>query len=59
MRVLRTALPAVEVRPLNESYHVATLDNDAQEIFEGTQAFIALHSARVQGPSDNAAEKRV
>jgi len=59
MRVLRAALPGVEVRPLNDSYHVATLDNDAAEIFEGTQAFIALHSAPVQGQRDNAAEKRV
>jgi carboxylesterase len=59
MRVLRAALPEVEVRPLNNSYHVATLDNDAAEIFAGTRAFIALHSSPVPGRDDNAAEKRV
>jgi carboxylesterase len=59
MRVLRAALPGVEVRPLNNSYHVATLDNDAPEIFAGTLAFIAEHSAPAQNPSDNSAEKRV
>jgi carboxylesterase len=50
MRVLRAALPAAEVRPLADSYHVATLDNDAPAIFEGTLMFIKKHSA---------AEKRV
>ncbi len=50
MRVLTTALPAAEVRPLADSYHVATLDNDAPAIFESTLAFIRKHSA---------AEKRV
>jgi carboxylesterase len=50
MRVLQTALPGVEVRVLDDSYHVATLDNDAPAIFEGTLAFIKKHSA---------AEKRV
>jgi carboxylesterase len=50
MRVLTAALPAAEVRPLADSYHVATLDNDAPAIFEGTLAFIRKHSA---------AEKRV
>jgi carboxylesterase len=50
MRVLMTALPATEVVPLADSYHVATLDNDAPAIFEGTLAFIKKHTA---------AEKRV
>ena len=50
MRVLKAALPAAEVRPLPDSYHVATLDNDAPAIFAGTLAFIKKHSA---------AEKRV
>jgi len=40
MRVLNAALPNAEVRPLANSYHVATLDNDAPEIFDGTLAFI-------------------
>ena len=44
MKVL-SALPDAEVRPLPDSYHVATLDNDAQAIFDGTLAFINKHSA--------------
>jgi carboxylesterase len=68
MRVLRAALPSAEVRPLRASYHVATLDNDAQEIFAGTEAFIAQHTldlsgsrgpASQGGSADNPAEKRV
>jgi carboxylesterase len=50
MQVLTTALPAAEVVPLPDSYHVATLDNDAPAIFDGTLAFIKEHTA---------AEKRV
>lgn len=50
MRVLTEALPAAEVVPLADSYHVATVDNDAQEIFDGTLTFIKKHTA---------AEKRV
>ena len=50
MKVLTDALPAAEVRPLANSYHVATLDNDAPEIFDGTLGFITKHSE---------AEKRV
>lgn len=48
MRVLTTALPGAEVRMLADSYHVATLDNDAPEIFDGTLAFIQKHSIRPQ-----------
>lgn len=51
MRVLRTALPDVEVRELRNSYHVATLDNDAEEIFAGSLEFIRTHAAdAVKGP---------
>jgi len=59
MKVLRAALPSAEIRPLRESYHVATLDNDAQEIFDGSLAFIRQHSTPVQNPADKPAEKRV
>jgi carboxylesterase len=45
MKVLSAALPDAEVRPLPDSYHVATLDNDARAIFDGTLAFINKHSA--------------
>jgi len=41
--VLIRALPGTEVRPLDDSYHVATLDNDAPEIFDGTLSFIQKH----------------
>jgi carboxylesterase len=44
MRVLMAALPGAQVRPLANSYHVATLDNDAPEIFDGTRSFIRQHS---------------
>jgi len=44
MKVLMAALPGAEVHPLANSYHVATLDNDAPEIFDGTLAFIRRHS---------------
>ena len=48
MRLLTKALPAAEVRMLDNSYHVATLDNDAPEIFDGTLAFIQKNSIRQQ-----------
>lgn len=48
MKVLNQALPGAEVRMLANSYHVATLDNDAPEIFDGTLAFIQKHSIRQQ-----------
>ncbi len=48
MKVLNAALPDAEVRPLANSYHVATLDNDAPEIFEGTVAFVQKHSIERQ-----------
>ena len=48
MKVLMTALPGAEVRPLDDSYHVATLDNDAPEIFDGTLSFIQKHVSLVQ-----------
>jgi carboxylesterase len=49
MRVLRAALPAVEVRTLADSYHVATLDNDAPTIFSGTTEWIGQHAAPTGG----------
>jgi len=46
MRVLRGALPASQltVRELPDSYHVATLDNDAGQIFDGSLEFVRAHS---------------
>jgi carboxylesterase len=48
LAVLTAALPYAEVRPLANSYHVATLDNDAPEIFDGTLAFVQKHSIERQ-----------
>jgi carboxylesterase len=44
--LLRAALPAgqLEVRELANSYHVATLDNDAEVIFTGSLDFVRAHS---------------
>ncbi len=46
MRILQTALPAgqLTVRECGNSYHVATLDNDADEIFAGSLEFVRAHS---------------
>ena len=46
MRILREALPAGQLtaRELGNSYHVATLDNDADEIFAGSLEFVRAHS---------------
>jgi carboxylesterase len=44
LRVLRAALPSLEVRECADSYHVATLDNDAQAIFAGSLEFVRTHS---------------
>jgi carboxylesterase len=46
LQVLRQALPAgqLEVRDLPDSYHVATLDNDAPTIFAGSLEFVRTHS---------------
>lgn len=46
LAVLRSAVPAdiLTVRTCENSYHVATLDNDAQAIFEGSLDFVRAHS---------------
>lgn len=46
MRVLRAELPPerLSVRDCGNSYHVATLDNDAGEIFAGSLEFARAHS---------------
>ena len=46
MRVLLAGVPAglVTVRELADSYHVATLDNDAETIFEGSLKFVQDHA---------------
>ena len=46
LEVLRAALPEsqMEVRELRNSYHVATLDNDAEVIFTGSLEFVQAHT---------------
>lgn len=46
LAILRQALPAarLEVRECPNSYHVATLDNDAPAIFAGSLDFVRSHS---------------
>jgi carboxylesterase len=61
MKRLTSALPNVDVRPLPDSYHVATLDNDAPAIFAGTVDFIKKHSQPEQpvtGQPDNGCSVR-
>ncbi len=46
LKLLRAALPEgqLEVRDCTDSYHVATLDNDAETIFAGSLDFVRAHS---------------
>ena len=46
MRILRASLPPAQltVRECPNSFHVATLDNDADEIFAGSLEFVRAHS---------------
>jgi carboxylesterase len=46
LEILRQALPAdqLEIRQCPDSYHVATLDNDAETIFAGSLDFVRSHS---------------
>ncbi len=46
LAMLRERLPAglLEVRDCPDSYHVATLDNDAESIFAGSLDFVRSHS---------------
>jgi carboxylesterase len=46
VRLLAQALPPtqLEIRELANSYHVATLDNDAEAIFAGSLEFVRVHS---------------
>jgi carboxylesterase len=46
LKLLRQALRAdqLEVRELANSYHVATLDHDAEAIFAGSLEFVRRHS---------------
>ncbi|HWG02085.1 MAG TPA: alpha/beta fold hydrolase [Trebonia sp.] len=63
MRVLTTARPDADVRQLADSYHVATLDNDAPAIFAGSLEFIKRHAGfpaegAGSSPADASPEQR-
>jgi carboxylesterase len=51
LAILRKALPAtqLEVIECQNSYHVATLDNDAEAIFAGSLEFVRSHSHAGKG----------
>ncbi|HEY2508544.1 MAG TPA: alpha/beta fold hydrolase [Streptosporangiaceae bacterium] len=48
MRLLTQAVPdsQLDVRELADSYHVATLDNDAEAIFAGSLKFVLAHGGQ-------------
>ncbi len=48
-RALLAGVPHAEERLLTNSYHVATLDNDAPLIFEGSLAFVREHAPAAAG----------
>ncbi|MEV0584693.1 alpha/beta fold hydrolase [Nonomuraea sp. NPDC050310] len=43
--VIKKALPTATVEELSDSYHVATLDHDADKIFAGSLDFIRTHAS--------------
>jgi carboxylesterase len=51
VQILRDSLAGgvLEVRDCADSYHVATLDNDAQAIFTGSLDFVRAHSRAGKG----------
>jgi carboxylesterase len=51
LKILRVAIPPdrLTVRDCANSYHVATLDNDADAIFAGSLEFVQAHSAIWKG----------
>jgi carboxylesterase len=48
-RMLLAGVPQAQERVLTDSYHVATLDNDAPTIFEGSLAFVRTHAPAAAG----------
>ena len=56
LKVLQDALPPaqLEIRELGNSYHVATLDNDAEAIFAGSLEFVRMHSGASRESLDEA-----
>ncbi|HEV2371752.1 MAG TPA: alpha/beta fold hydrolase [Streptosporangiaceae bacterium] len=54
MKILRGALPGSQltVRECANSYHVATLDNDAEQIFAGSLEFVRAHTRQATGQTE-------
>jgi carboxylesterase len=50
LRLLRAGIPEdrLTVRDCADSYHVATLDNDAAAIFSGSLEFVRSHGAAMK-----------
>lgn len=48
-RMLLAGVPQAEERLLTNSYHVATLDNEAETIFEGSMEFVREHAPAAAG----------
>ena len=57
-RVIRSTVSSTDVREemLEDSYHVATLDNDAQQIFEGSVAFVERVAGLTSGATGGRTE---
>jgi len=57
-RAIRAAVSSTDVREemLENSYHVATLDNDAQQIFDGSVAFVERVAGLTSGATGGRAE---
>ncbi|HYZ52030.1 MAG TPA: alpha/beta fold hydrolase [Streptosporangiaceae bacterium] len=59
MRVLQSGLPPalLTIRTCDNSYHLATLDNDAQLIFAGSLDFVRMHCRDGTWHGDGAAQE--
>jgi carboxylesterase len=59
LKLLAQAIPPtqLEVRELANSYHVATLDNDAEAIFAGSLEFVRVHSHAGRESADGASRE--
>ena len=45
VEIIRQNVPQATIEELTDSYHVATLDNDADKIFAGSLDFIRTHAS--------------
>jgi len=61
VKLLTSTLPAgqLEVRELEDSYHVATLDNDAEAIFAGSLEFVRIHSQAGRASTGEASRESI